>query len=50
MPSRMSSAVSVTPLGVELVRLDVVAHGLDDAALEAVLVRAARACVGMPLT
>ena len=43
MPSRMSSAVSVTPLGVRLVRLDEVAHRLDDARLEAGLVRAAGA-------
>ena len=49
MPSRMSSAVSVTPLGVRLVRLHEVAHRLDDAAAQA------RSCVppvavGMPLT
>ena len=41
MPSRMSSAVIVEALDLDVVRLHVVADRLDDAALEAVLVRAA---------
>ena len=46
MPSRMSSAVIVEPLGLDLVRLHEVADRLDDAALEAALVRAARRACG----